>query len=261
MFKKVYKDRKILWELSKNDCKARFSGSLLGAVWTVLQPLVNMLVIWFVFQVGFKTANLADYVPCIVWYMPAFLVWNFFSEATSQGTNSLIEYSYLVKKVNFNVEIIPAIKVISAAIIHLFFLLFIIFINFCYGIMPNIYYLQSIYYFLCAFMLALSLSWLFGALTPFATDIANLVSIIIQVGFWITPIFWDPSSMKHIPGVLLKLNPIYYVCMGYRDSFIYDKPFYEQLSLTCYFWIIILVNLVIGTRLFKKSRPHLDDVL
>lgn len=261
MFKKVYIDRKILWELAKNDCKARFSGSLLGAVWTILQPLVNMLVIWLVFQVGFKSSNLADDIPFIVWYMPAFLVWNFFSEATSQGASSLIEYSYLVKKVNFNVEIIPAIKVVSAAIIHLIFYVFIVFVNLCYGIMPSLYYLQAFYYFFCAFMLALSLSWLFGALTPFATDIANLVAIIIQVGFWITPIFWDPSNMKNISAMLLKLNPMYYVCMGYRDSFIYNRMFYEYPELTIYFWAIVVINLIIGTRLFKKSRPHFDDVL
>ena len=261
MIKKVYDDRKLLFKLAINDCKARFSSSLLGAIWTVLQPLVNMLVIWLVFQVGFKSSNLADDTPFIVWYMPAFLVWNFFSEATSQGTNSLLEYSYLVKKVNFNVEIIPAIKVMSSALIHLFFIAFIMFVNLCYGLFPTVYYLQVIYYFFCAFMLALALSWLFGAITPFVTDVANLVAIIIQVGFWVTPIFWDPSNMTEISAFILKLNPMYYVCMGYRDTFIYGKMFWEHQVLTVYFWIVVVVIMLLGIRVFQKSRPQFDDVL
>ena len=127
MIKKLIKDRKIILELAKNDCKARFSSSILGIVWTILQPLVNMLVIWLVFQIGFKSSNLSGDIPFIIWYMPAFLIWNYFQEATSQSTNSMLEYSYLVKKVNFDVEVIPPIKIISNAFIHCFFIAFIIF--------------------------------------------------------------------------------------------------------------------------------------
>lgn len=190
MIKKLIKDRKIILELAKNDCKARFSSSILGIVWTILQPLVNMLVIWLVFQIGFKSSNLSGDIPFIIWYMPAFLIWNYFQEATSQSTNSMLEYSYLVKKVNFDVEVIPPIKIISNAFIHCFFIAFIIFVNFCYGKMPTIYYLQVIYYFFCAAAFSMSIGWLCSAITPFATDVSNIVSIIIQLGFWITPIFW-----------------------------------------------------------------------
>ena len=103
MLKICFKERKLLFELAKNDVKSRFSSSVLGAAWTVMQPLINMLVIWLVFQAGFKSSNLEGDIPFIVWYMPAFLSWNLFSESVSQATNSIQEYSYLVKKVNFSV--------------------------------------------------------------------------------------------------------------------------------------------------------------
>lgn len=261
MIHTLIRNRKILWELSKNDCKARFSSSILGVIWTVLQPLINMLVIWLVFQVGFKSSNLADDIPFIIWYMPAFLIWNFFQEATSQATNSLIEYSYLVKKVNFNVEIIPPIKIISNSMIHLFFILFIIFVNFCYGKMPTIYYLQVFYYFFCAAAFSLALGWLFSAIAPFAADIANIVAIVIQVGFWVTPIFWDPSSLTETAQILLKLNPMYYVCMGYRDCFVYNQPVYAHPMLTLYFWLVTLIIWKIGVKIYKKSKDYFVDVL
>lgn len=261
MFRVLFSNRKILWELSKNDCRARFSSAILGVVWTILQPLVNMLVIWLVFQVGFKTSNLSDDIPFIVWYMPAFLIWNYFSEATSQATNSLLEYSYLVKKVNFNVEIIPPIKIISNGIIHIFFIGFIIFVNLCYGKLPTVYYLQVIYYFACAAFLSMSLGWFFAAINPFITDISNIVAIIIQIGFWVTPLFWDPSSLTGTAQIMLKLNPMYYVCMGYRDCFVYNTPVYMHPVLTLYFWTLTIIIWNVGVHLYNKSKVHFVDVL
>lgn len=261
MIRNIWKDRKIVWELAKNDCKARFSASILGVVWTILQPLINMLVIWLVFQVGFKSSNLEGDIPFIIWYMPAFLIWNYFQEAVSQSTNSLMEYSYLVKKVNFNVEIIPTIKIISNALIHLFFILFIVFVNLCYGKYPTVYYVQVFYYFFCAMALSMALGWLCSAIAPFVADVANVVSIVIQLGFWVTPIFWDPSSLTDVAKMLLKVNPMYYVCMGYRDCFVYDTPFVYHPLQTLYFWIVTVTIWIIGTRIFKKSKKYFDDVL
>lgn len=261
MIKVLWKNRSILWELSINDCKARFSASVLGVVWTVLQPLVNMMIIWLVFQLGFKSSNLSEDIPFIVWYMPAFVIWTYFQDAASQVTNSLLEYSYLVKKVNFSVEIIPAIKIISNAIIHVFFIFFIIFVNLCYGKLPTIYYLQVLYYFVCAMALAMAIGWMTSAIAPFVTDIANIVSVIIQTGFWITPIFWDASNLTDIAAFLIKLNPMYYVCMGYRDCFIYQTWFWEHMGTTVYFWVLTGIIWFFGTRIYRKSKVQFDDVL
>lgn len=122
--------------------------------------MINILVIWYVFEIGFKNPPVDD-VPFIVWYLPAFLSWNFFSEGLSTSTTSLLEYSYLVKKVNFKVSIIPVIKIVSAALIHFGFILFIMIVNFLYGIKMNVYYLQAVYYFFSMFVLMLGLGWLF----------------------------------------------------------------------------------------------------
>ncbi len=261
MIKSLIKNRKILWELAKNDTKARFSSSILGAVWTVLQPLVNMLVIWGVFQWGFRSSDLEGGIPFIVWYMPAFLIWNFFSEATSQASNSVIDYSYLVKKVNFNVDIIPAIKVLSNAIIHVFFIVFIVFVNMCYRQAFNIYYFQCIYYFVCVAIFSLSIGYLCAGLSPYAPDVANVITIIIQLGFWITPIFWDPSALTDTASLLLKINPMYYICMGYRDCFVYHTPFYYHPKLTIWFWFITILLWWLGTRIYMKAKINFDDVL
>lgn len=261
MIKVLWNNRKMLWELAVNDCRARFSSSMLGVVWTVLQPLVNMLVIWLVFQVGFRSTPIAADVPFIVWYMPAFVAWNYFQESTSQVSGSMIEYSYLVKKVNFSVEIIPPIKILSNAIIHTFFIGFVIIVNLVYGRLPSIYYIQVLYYFICVMALSMSIGWITSSVAPFVPDITNIVALIIQTGFWITPIFWDASNMSGIIGEVLKVNPMYYICEGYRNCFVYKKFFWEQPGMTIYFWSIVMICWILGCNLYSKSKKHFDDVL
>ena len=259
-FKNLAKERLVIWNLAKNDCTARFASSGLGVIWSFLTPLMTILVFWFVFQVGFKNAPIQN-VPFMVWYIPAFLSWNYFSETLIQVTSSLREYKYLVTKVNFEVSIIPLIKVISYAFIHFAFIFFIIFINLLYGQKITLYYFQSLYYFFFIFMLLSSLGWLLSSVAAFIPDVVNVIGIVIQIGFWATPIFWEPSTMNPIVQSILKLNPMFYICQGYRESFIYQVAFWERPFQTTYFWIFVLVILILGVKSFTKLRPQFDDVL
>ena len=156
---------------------------------------------------------------------------------------------------------IPLIKVVSAGIIHAAFIVFIVGINLIYGRIPTLYFLQMIYYFLCAFCLSTSLGWLLSALAVFLKDVANMVAVILQIGFWMTPLFWDPSGMQPLVQSLLKLNPMYYVCMGYRESVVGDTMFWQHPLQTAYFWILTLLIFVGGSRLFSKLKPHFVDML
>ena len=258
--KSLWRDRNVIWQLARNDCRARFAASGLGVLWAFLQPLLNILVIWFVFQVGFKSMPVDD-VPFIVWYIPAFLSWNFFSEAVSQSTGSLLDYSYLLKKVNFNVTVIPLIKVVSAALIHAGFIVLILVINLVYGRIPTVYFVQILYYFICAFCLSAGLGWLLSSVSVFVKDIANVVSVVLQIGFWATPLFWDPSGMSLVVKQLLKINPMYYVCMGYREAVVDRVWFWQHPVQMLYFWCVVILLFVCGSRLFMKLRPHFDDVM
>ena len=102
----IYKDKSIIIGLAKNDFKARFSTSFLGIIWAFIQPLVTILVMWYVFQVGFRNPPIDEY-PFIVWFVPAYLAWSFFADAFINVTNSFEEYQYLLKQVNFRVSINP----------------------------------------------------------------------------------------------------------------------------------------------------------
>lgn len=256
----IIHNRRLLWQLTKKDFQARYLGSYLGILWAFIQPTITVLIFWFVFQVGFKSMPV-DNFPFILWLVCGMFPWFFISDSINSATNSIIENSYLVKKVVFRVALLPIVKIISAFIVHVFFIGVLILMFAIYGYMPTIYNLQIIYYVFAACCLLLGIAWLTSALTIFLKDIGQLIGMILQIAFWGTPIFW---SFKLIPEeyvVFLKLNPAYYIVEGYRNSFIYYRWFWEDFNVTIYYWIFTAVVLVIGAVSFKKLRPHFADVL
>lgn len=256
----IYRERSILWGLAKNDFKARFAASFLGGAWAFIQPLVTLLVFWFVFEAGFKNPPVSG-VPFIMWLSPAFLIWSFFADTLSNGSNCLIEYSYLVKKVNFRVSMLPLVKIISSGFVHAAFILFILFMMACCKVSFSIYNLQVIYYFLCTCILLISLCWLLSAMAPFVKDVVNLIGVVIQIGFWMTPIFWSPDNMSPVVQNVLKLNPMFYICRGYRDTFIDHVWFWQRGYTNLFFWVVTCLCFVAGAMLFKRLRPQFADVL
>ncbi len=83
----ILKDKDILWGLAKNDFKARYATSFLGVSWAFVQPLVMILVMWFIFQVGLRNQPVEGQ-PFIVWFIPAYLAWADVSDAFTSTTNS-----------------------------------------------------------------------------------------------------------------------------------------------------------------------------
>lgn len=259
-FVDLYKDRKVVFELAKNDFKSKYTNSLLGIVWAFLLPFTIILVLWFVFQIGFRSSPVDD-IPFILWYIPAFLVWQFFAEALGAGAGCIFDYSYLVKNMQFRVSALPLVKIISSSFVHFFFIVFIFFMYFIYGRYPTIYNIQVIYYYFCTVALLLGLTWTMSALAVFSKDILNIIAVIIQVGFWATPLVWDPSTMPDTVQTVLKINPMYYICMGYRETFSGQIWFWEHPLDTLYFWVVALGFIFIGAYVFHKLRPQFADML
>ncbi len=250
----------MLLSLAKNDFKAKYAGSALGVVWAFVSPVITILIYWFVFQVAFQNGPVND-MPYVIWLVSGVVPWFFISESWGGATGVFIDYSYLVKKVVFKIELLPIVRVLSAFFVHLFFVLLTFIVSSCFGYFPTFLHLQVIYYMLCAFALSLALGRITATLTVFARDINNVVGVLVQFGFWITPIFWDINAIPRFLHIIFKLSPIYYVTEGYRDTFVYGIGFWERPWLTLYFWGVVGVLTLIGNVVFKKLRPHLADLI
>ena len=85
--------------------------------------------------------------------------------------------------------------------------------------------------------------------------------MVMNVGFWATPIVWNIGNVSGVAEKILKLNPMYYICNGYRDAWLTWKPFWEHPWTTLYFWAVALGLILLGSRLFRKMSPDFVDVL
>lgn len=257
----IAESRSLLISLTKNEFRKEYLGSYLGLAWALLQPLSFILVIWFVFEVGFRTGPVNGDTPFFLWLLCGMVPWFFFANAVSSGTQSVVSNAYLVKKVAFRVSILPLVEIGSALIVHMMLLLITIIAFLAHGKMPTIYWLQLPYFVLCTVLLVLGITWLTSALRVFIKDIGNLIAILLQLGFWFTPIFWSADIVPEQYRYLIKLNPMFYIVDGYRDTFINQVWFWEQYKVTPYFLVTTGFLFVAGAIVFKRLRPHFGDVL
>lgn len=259
----LIQSRKLIFSLAKNDFKTKYAGSYLGIVWAFIQPIVTIMVYWFVFSVGLKSGNVDNY-PFVLYLVSGIVPWFFFQDALNGGTNSLIEYNYLVKKVVFKISILPIVKIISALFVHAFFVAFALILCAVYGYFPGLYTLQILYYSACTFLFVLGLVYATSAIVIFFRDLTQIINIVLQVGVWMTPIMWDLNMLSGYPLLmkLFKLNPMYYIVSGYRDAMLGKVWFWDaHWGWTIYFWIVTTALFALGAWIFKRLKPHFADVL
>ncbi|WP_319549693.1 ABC transporter permease [Desulfogranum marinum] len=258
--KSIANQRQLIGSLAKREVKTLYVGSLLGIFWAFIHPLIMISVFWFIFSVGFRVKPLGD-VPFVVWLTAGMAPWFYFSDIIVGSASSVITHANLVKKTLFPSEILPVIKVTSSFVSHSFFLLILLLLLFFQEIPFSLFFFQGVYYLFCLWALSLGIGLILAPLNVFIRDISHLVNVLIQIGFWATPIFWDINMMPVVIQKLLKLNPVYYVVQGYRDSFIYGIPFWHHPAQTFYFWLVTTVIFISGTMIFLKLKPQFADVL
>lgn len=260
VIKKRFSDIVFVWQFAIDDFKAKYAGSMLGAAWAFLQPIITIMLYWFIFQLGFKSAPVENF-PFVLWLMVGLIPWFFISDAISNATTSLMEYSYLVKKVLFNINILPVAKVLSILFVQLVLIVFAIILYMICGYYPDEYYLLIPVYLLYMLILTSGIVYLTSTLYVFFKDTVQIVSIILQIVFWLTPIVWDYSIMPESVQKILVFNPLYYLVSGYRNIFIYKDGIGQSVGMNLYYWLSAVAILFVGIKLFENCKAHFADVL
>lgn len=254
------KHTSVLIGLSQTDMKLKYAGAYLGILWAFAQPILTTFIYWFVFEVGFRSAPVENF-PFILWLITGLVPWFFFSDVIVSGTSCMGEYSYLVKKVMFNIDVLPMVKIVSGLFVHIVFIVFVIVLYLVYGKTFTFHTVQILYYSFCLLILCMGIVYVAATFNVFIKDTIQVVSVIMQVIFWMTPIVWDINIMPKPVQIVLKFNPLYYIVTGYRDAFINKVWFWEKRQETIFFWMICSFVLFVGASLFYKFKSHFADVL
>ena len=259
-FKFKYDEIDQIMSLAKSDFKGRFSGSYLGVIWGVIQPLSTILLFWFVFQVGFRSGTITGY-PFILWLAAGMIPWNYFYDSWFGGTNTFTNYGYIVKKVVFKIEYLPLVRALSSLILNVIFNIILIIIYTLYGHFMGVHIVDMVYFSFCIFMLSLGLSYITATLNVFIKDVSQFMGIALQILMWMTPMMWQYTMIPEGMSWLYKLNPLHYIINGYRESLIQHYFFYHQWKQMIYFWVVTIVILYVGRKTLYKLKDHFADVL
>ncbi len=259
--KSIIKNKKLIWQLGKNDFKNRFASTSLGAIWGFLQPFVFMITYAIVFQFILRTGSAGDY-PYAVWFFPGMALWQWINDSVMSASNSIRTYSYLVKKVVFPVDIIPTISIVASSFVGLFLIVIAVVLCLVYRFIPNI--LLLIYVIFATYCFILALTRLTSAITTVVPDFSNLLGILMQLFFWFTPVIWDLSMLAEHPVILkiMQCTPFTYLVTAFREVFI-DKSivFADNGLYTIAFWTITIILFIWGNSVFKRTKKDFADVL
>ncbi len=243
------------------DIRQRYAGSIMGLFWSVIHPLTQLLIYYFIFSVIFKMKLGPEYggANYAIWLISGLLPWMLFAEIVTRSPMAVVEQSDLLKKMAFPSEILPVVQLSAALINHLIgmLILFGFLIVLGYGISLNI--LWTPLYLILTGILGLGIAWLLAALNVFFRDVAHLIGVFVNIMFFLTPIVYSYSLIPERARGIMGLNPMLHAIEGYRMALI-GRGGMDLYGLL-YLLIIALFLFVLGGVTFRKLKPAFADVL
>ena len=256
----LWAHRRLIWQLALHDLRARYAATVVGSVWAIVNPLILILVFWFVSAHGLRI-TFEQGPPYFLIVFCGLVPWMTFSEALSGGAAAVLNHRYLVKKIAFPLEILPIVSAVSALIVHGFLLAVLLVILLVSGIPPTFHWLQMPYFLAGMLVLATGLSWILSSLNVFSRDVSHALSAVLTIWFWMTPILWPAQNLSGTALLIIRLNPVFYVVEGYRNALLYQQSLSAMWPLDVYFWTVTVVLFFFGALVFKRLQPHFADVL
>lgn len=259
--KESIKNRKLIFQLGKNGFRNRFANTSLGAIWGFVQPFIFILTYAIVFQFIIRIGYTSD-IPYVVWFVPGIAMWMFMNDSILTISGSIKEYSYLVKKVLFPVDIIPLISLASTSIIGLFLIVVSVIVCIFMGFVPN--FLLLLYIILAAYVLIIALTRLTSAISTLVPDFLQLISVLMQLFFWFTPIIWNTDMIgdNEVLMNVLKCNPFTYLVEGMRSCYTGNNFIMDfGIEYTIGFWLFVILIFIWGNSVFNRAKKDFPDVL
>lgn len=245
------KYRFLLGELTKKDVKLKYRNSVLGFVWTLLEPLLTMIVLTIVFGTIMqrKTPHYSVYI------LTGRLLYSFFSTGTKQALKSIRRNAGMIRKVYVPKYMYPLAATMSSFITFLFSLIVLVAVAGIQGIRPTRHLFGAIVPLATIFVMVAAFGFLLATLDVFFRDLEYIWNVATMLVMYMSAIFYEADTLLESRyGFLIRYNPLYAVITNFRNTVIYGKPlegFY-----TAYPIIFSLAVLVAGLYFFYKKQDR-----
>lgn len=259
----LYQYRALLMALSMRELRARYRASVLGFLWTFLNPTLNMLVYVVVFGVLMK--NTVKNYPYFLFV--GLLPWIYFSSSLLGGTTSVSDRKDLLTKVRFPAQVLPATVVLTNLINFLLSLPLLLGLGLFFGITPTWHLAFAVPVLLVQTFFTLAVTYFFAAFNVAFRDLQHIVANLVQMMFFLTPVLWDIRSVSPMAGMtqeetqraILTFNPMASVMSAWRDIFVQQTApdWVGLLTVTG----ISLVLMLISTAVFERRREEFAELV
>lgn len=254
----------LIVNFTRQDLIDRHSASMLGAAWTFILPLINILIFTLVFSniMGMRLGGLGQDLGrwgYSVYLVSGLLSWNCFAVTLSRITQVFHDKAHLIGKVRMSLWTLPVYVVLSETVHYLiataFFMIFLIAIDFHF----TWSLLWWIPIFLCQQLLAYALGMTCAILSVFMRDIGQIVGVVVQLWFWLTPIVYVANILPITIQRLVELNPFYHLVIAYRAALITgEAPHLFSIGVLVVFSVVLLsVAVFVGRKLERDIRDFL----
>lgn len=252
-FTEIWQRRSLVVLFALNDVKLRYRNSVLGFLWTFLEPLLMLSVLYFVFTNVFK--NTIQDFP--LYLLLGLIMWYMFSRATTGGLSSLLDKARILQKVYFRKEIVVISSCLSAFIMMCFeFIAFAVFMV-AFRFSPPITSPLILLVMTDLFILTLGISLILSVLNVYFRDIKFIWQVVIQAGFFLTPIFYKLDIYPANVRWLLNLNPMVPIVDISRDFVLYDTL--PDSNSVIYLIGLTSIIFVIGYVFFRIKQKHIVE--
>lgn len=246
----------MVFSLVRRELRGRYQKSVLGMLWTFLNPLCQIIVYTFVFSVIFENSMEKYYIYLTVGTIP----WTFFSEALGQGAGSIVSNADMTKKIYFPREVLTIASVTAKFVNMLLSFVIVFLVLFVSGKGVNFAVLHWLLPVMFAeYLVALGFTLLFAAVTVYLRDMEYIVGVLLMAWIWATPIMYTLEGRNELVVKLLKINPLTEIVMAYHDILYYKvMPNLESIG-----WSILIgfILLIIGELVFIELEGNFAEEL
>lgn len=256
IFKNLYDYRELLKTSIKKDVRGKYKNSMLGILWSFLNPLLQIAVYALVFSIIVRNNTEKNYT---VFICCGLIPWTFFSSAISRSSFTIIENGNIIKKVYFPREILP-ISLVTSEMVN-FIISTVIILGFVlangFGITKYILFYPIVL--LVQYILIVGISFFVSSITVFFRDLQHFIGVILQLLFYAAPIVYPPSSIPEKFMWIIKYNPMTYIINSFRDIFYYQQtPDFMKLIIVLGLGILLCV---LGYLIFSKLQKKFAEEL
>lgn len=257
----VWRYRHFILSAIWNDLRTRFNRSRLGAIWLILQPLAQSAIYALILSrvLAARLPGINSQYAYVIYLLAGMLAWSLFAEVVMRCLTIFVDNANLMKKIVFPRMCLPLVVSGSALVNNLFLLAATLGIYLLIGNEPTVTWLWLPVLIGLTLAFALGLGLVLGVLNVFIRDVAQVMVVVLQLWFWLTPVVYMASVLPGPAHALMHLNPMYQMVTAFQQTLLWGHP----PSIKGLIGVAILSVLLLGMALllFRRSSPDMVDVL